>query len=306
MTSAASLTVSVVIPTTGRVDLLDAVLSVRAQDCTNPVEIVVVADGVAELPAGVEERVDRIVRHPERRGGGAARNSGVGAATGRYVAFLDDDDLWEPHKLATQLQVLAGAADPDRTVLSSRHVHVRADRPGCSAPSPKRLLRPGVGVASYLFERRRPGAGRASMYTSTLMCSRELALEVPWDHELARHQDWDWVVRLDRAPGVEFRQAPEALVRIRTGSVGSISAGGDWESSLAWADSRLREQPAVYADFVTAQSLRYAVAARSGRGGREIIGRLVAARRLPRLGPLLIGVGGLLPRHAIERILRGR
>lgn len=308
VTGAGPPTVSVVIPTTGRPELLDAVRSVRAQDASDPVEVVVVADGVAagDLPAGVSDLVDRIVRHPERRGGGAARNSGVDAATGHHVAFLDDDDLWEPAKLTTQLALLASAVDPDRTVVSSRHVHVRADRPGESAPSPTHLLGPGTSVASYLFERRRPGPGRASMYTSTLVCARELACEVRWDDALVRHQDWDWVVRLDRHPGVAFVQAPEALVRIRTGSAGSISAGGDWESSLAWADACLRVQPEVYADFVAAQSLRYAVAARSVPGVRATVRRLVDVRRVPRAGPLVIGLGGLLPRNTIEQILRGR
>jgi hypothetical protein len=108
-------------------------------------------------------------------------------------------------------------------------------------------------------------------------------------------------VRLGRRPGTTFVQAPEPVARIHLGSALSISATTDWHASLDWANRLLRGEPAVYADFVVAQPLRYALAARSWTGVRAVLAALRSAKRLPSAGPVVIGVAGLLPRRAIER-----
>jgi hypothetical protein len=164
------------------------------------------------------------------------------------------------------------------------------------------LIAQGESVEHYLFRRRPPNGGRPSMLTSTLLCARELATATPWDDSLARHQDWDWLVRLGRLPGTSFVQTPEPVVRIQLGSVGSISANDDWRSSLDWANRALRSDPAVYADFVAGQPLRYALAARSWTGVRTVLAALRSANHLPSPGPLIIGVAGVMPRRAIEGV----
>lgn len=111
-----SLDVTVVIPTKDRWDLvsrtaLPAALGQQGVD----VEVVVVDDGSQdETPAGlarlaaVDPRV-RVVRHERPRGVSAARNAGVAAARAPWLAFLDDDDIWSPHKLTAQLCALTHA-----------------------------------------------------------------------------------------------------------------------------------------------------------------------------------------------------
>jgi hypothetical protein len=213
-----------------------------------------------------------------------------------------------PEKLRTQLCLAAegNGADPTRVVVSSRHVHVDGLTGARSGPAPQHLIRPGQPPETYLFVKRQPSAGRTSMYTSTILCSRELAIANAWDESLRRHQDWDWLVRAGRLPGVRFVHAPQPLVLIQTGSVGSISAGTSWQDSLAWADRRLavpEGKSRVYADFVAAQSWRYALGARSWSGVRHCIRRLIRNRRLPSWGPMVIAFGGLMPRAWIERML---
>ena len=104
--------VTVVIPTRNRRDdLRRAIASVKAQTWTE-LEIVVVDDGstddtariLAEM-ATVDPAV-RVIRNETSRGGAAARNQGIEAARGRWVAFLDDDDTWLPRKLEAQLSAL--------------------------------------------------------------------------------------------------------------------------------------------------------------------------------------------------------
>ena len=94
--------VSVVIPTFNRADMVGrAIESALAQDY-HPVEVIVVDDGSTDDTPAVLERYADSVRtiRQENRGEGAARNAGIAASTGEFVAFLDSDDEWRPRHLA--------------------------------------------------------------------------------------------------------------------------------------------------------------------------------------------------------------
>lgn len=299
--------VSVVIPTTGRPELLRAISSALVQTLEAELEIVVVADlstDALERPSSLRD-TDIFTFTGGRLGGGAARNHGVRASRGQWIAFLDDDDEWLPNKLSVQLgaaqQLLARGVEP---LVASRHVQVDARSGRTSGVIPKSPYTGDRTVAEYLFRNRRPGGGRSSVYTSTLLLRREIAIEHGWDETLRRHQDWDWVIRLTTAAGVRLVQVPDALVRVHTGSAASVSAGSNWEDSLAWADRVLLGQaPGVYEDFLAAQTLRYALSARSTVGAKAVLSRLARGRRLPALGPSLIAAAGLMPRKSLETMM---
>jgi glycosyltransferase involved in cell wall biosynthesis len=76
------------------------------------VEVVVTDDGSTDgtpaLAAAFDPRV-RVERHERSQGPLAARNTGAATATAPWVAFLDDDDVWAPRKLRTQLDALEAA-----------------------------------------------------------------------------------------------------------------------------------------------------------------------------------------------------
>ncbi|TFG55950.1 MAG: glycosyltransferase family 2 protein, partial [Deltaproteobacteria bacterium] len=96
--------VSVVIPFRGRIPWLrEAVDSVLAQTFRD-FELILVDDGSTENVSGEpwvrHESVHYFRQDP--RGPGAARNQGLPLARGRYVAFLDSDDLFLPEKLEVQ------------------------------------------------------------------------------------------------------------------------------------------------------------------------------------------------------------
>ena len=103
-----TLEVTVVIPTRDRWRLLErnALPSALGQEAVAH-EVVVVDDGSRdETYARLTELADprlRIVRHERSLGVAQARNAGIAAARGEWVAFLDDDDLWAPDKLRRQL-----------------------------------------------------------------------------------------------------------------------------------------------------------------------------------------------------------
>jgi glycosyltransferase involved in cell wall biosynthesis len=113
--------VSVLIPTVSRLEFLRrAVDSVLAQSFAS-LEVVVIDDGPSDpIAEFVESHPDprvRLVRHERRRGVAAARNTGIAAAAGENIAFLDDDDTWLPAKLERQMEAVERGADVVHTLV---------------------------------------------------------------------------------------------------------------------------------------------------------------------------------------------
>src|SRR5262249_12424560 len=99
--------VSVVIPTFNRARVLpDALDSVFAQRI-DAVQPIVIDDGSTDDTESVVAAYGRGVHYVRQthRGAASARNAGVGLATGRFVSFLDSDDVWMPGKTAIELAV---------------------------------------------------------------------------------------------------------------------------------------------------------------------------------------------------------
>lgn len=300
--------VSVVIPTVGRPELGRAIQSVRRQAYDGELQVILSIDaaesGVA-LPNAIVSDVDVIRWTGGGAGGSAARNLGVAAADGEWIAFLDDDDEWLPRKTASQVAAATEVRDRGRDpVVSCTHTQVDARSRHESEPIPK-LPYEGGSVADYLFLKRRPAGGRASVYTSTLLCRAELARRVRWDSSLRRHQDWDWLIRVTCDCSVDLIQIDDPLVRVFSGSAGSISASVNWRDSVRWADDVLlaNADAQTYVDFLAGQSMRYAIAAKSREGVMTVLERIRAQAVHPSLGPLLIAAGGLIPRRTVEKLM---
>jgi glycosyltransferase involved in cell wall biosynthesis len=107
--------ISVVIPLyNGRDFIAEAIESVVAQTLS-PLEVIVVddgsSDGSGEIAGAVDAPFPIKVLRQANRGQSAARNEGVRHASGEYVAFLDQDDLWRPVHLELLAAPMAGAPD---------------------------------------------------------------------------------------------------------------------------------------------------------------------------------------------------
>lgn len=220
---------SVVIPLYNRADIVgDTIRSVQAQDWQD-LEIVVVDDGSRDNPAAVIDAIgDPRVRYirQENGGGGAARNRGIEEARGRYIAFLDSDDLFLPGKLSIMAEALAG--DDGQTVLYSR---MKVDR-GVDRYwiRPDRGIRDGEDVGEYLF------CANQFMQTSTMVVPTALAQEVLFDPALKKGQDLDFCVRLQGA-GARFRMIERPLtIWLDASEVGRTSYVRGYETSLDWLD----------------------------------------------------------------------
>jgi len=102
---------SVIIPTYQRPQYLPrAIASVLAQSFKD-FELIVVddasKDGTARIVETFHDDRIRYLCHSKKKGGSAARNSGIRSSRGQYLAFLDDDDEWLPGKLQKQIDVLS-------------------------------------------------------------------------------------------------------------------------------------------------------------------------------------------------------
>lgn len=98
--------VSVIIPTFNRSGMLEeAVKSVLLQDYKH-FELIVVDDGSMDNTSKILNLYRQHIRihRQSNKGVSAARNAGIEMASGRYIAFLDSDDLWMPRKLSTQVR----------------------------------------------------------------------------------------------------------------------------------------------------------------------------------------------------------
>lgn len=108
--------VSIVVPVYNAKDCIsDTIMSVLKQSYNN-FEILLVDDGSndgsREIMEGFPADKVRILDNTEAKGAAGARNTGIKNATGRFVAFLDADDLWDPDKLSKQIDFIqkTGAA----------------------------------------------------------------------------------------------------------------------------------------------------------------------------------------------------
>jgi LmbE family N-acetylglucosaminyl deacetylase len=207
--------VSVIVRTRDRPALLSEALASLAEGTYRNVEVVLVNDGGAlpELPAGYPFPVRR-VDFPENRGRAAAANAGVEAATGAWIAFLDDDDVAAPEHLAALAAAAEGAGVRavygDAAVITLElAAHGEPGLPGGWREVERRL------PYSRDFD---PDLLLLDNYVpfNTVLLERGLVAEVaaaaggggPFDPGLPFFEDWDFLLRLARrAPLHHVRRA---------------------------------------------------------------------------------------------------
>jgi len=190
--------VSVIIPTYNRAQLLPrAINSVLRQTVADRCDIVVIDDGSTDDTSTVVARYgDRLqyIRQPHR-GVSAARNVGIRASDGEFVAFLDTDDEWTPDK--TERQLAALERWPDAVLVTGRAIaRYRDGRLRVHAAPPIQCDRP-VDLAPLLF-------AENFMPTPTVMVRRRVLEETElFPEELLRSDDYYlWVDLACRGPGV--------------------------------------------------------------------------------------------------------
>jgi glycosyltransferase involved in cell wall biosynthesis len=205
--------VSVVVPTRDRHALLaEALASIRALEGPDLTFEILVCDNGRQ-----RAETERIAGQFAARylpvgadGAGAARNAGLTAATGAFVAFLDDDDLWTPEHIRPHLALLA--ARPDLEAAVGRVTTTDEQRTPYGNPWPVSL--PDDGDVFHVFLREYPQIGGT--------VARVGVRESVWlfDESLMGDQDWDWHLRLALRHRVGF--VPRLCVLFRQRPAGSF------------------------------------------------------------------------------------
>lgn len=239
--SAAAAAVDVVISTRNRPDLLrQAIAAVAAQDHPGPITTHVVFDqcdpdlSVARTDAHRPVQVLGNHRSPGLAGG---RNSGIEHGSAPFVAFCDDDDLWLPHKISTQLALLQGPdGQPLADTCVSGIVVEYADRSVTRVPRAEDL------ALATLVRRRVMEAHPSSVLVRRTALLDGIGLvdeEIPGSYG----EDFDWILRAAQHGPVAV--APEPLVRVRWGG---SQFSQDWQTIVDAIDYGLAKNPVLSSD----------------------------------------------------------
>ncbi len=192
--------ISVVVPTYNRAWALERALESLFAQTLSPLEIVVVDDGSSDnTPLILKSYQDRIsVIRTENRGVSHARNVGIKASRGEWIAFLDSDDVWDRHKL--QHQRAFHKANPH---IYFSHTHERWIRAEKEIKQKKHHQKP----QGWCFEENLPFCKIAP---STVMMRRSLFEDVGYfDESLAVCEDYDLWLRVTKR--YEVGLIPKAL-----------------------------------------------------------------------------------------------
>jgi glycosyltransferase involved in cell wall biosynthesis len=206
--------VSVIVPTRNRCRLLILALRSALRQLEVEVEVLVVDDAstddtVAMISRLADRRV-RLLRQSSRGGVSAARNRGIGPATGQWIAFLDDDDMWAPKKLARQVEAATRAG---RTWAYGGDVNVDDSLrvlTGSRPPSPERVME--------ALPRYNPVPTGAS---NVVVRADALSEAGPFDPDLRRTEDWDMWIRLARTGPPACVPHPLVAYRFHSANIAS-------------------------------------------------------------------------------------
>lgn len=296
--------VTAVVPTHSRPEgLVRAVESVLAQQY-RPLELVVVddnpevraADLLADLDTDSLARVE-FLREGGHSGAGAARNTGVAAARGEYVAFLDDDDAWLPEKVDRQVAELE--RDPSAGLCYTGTVELLSD--GRRTHVPREV--PADELTAEL-------ACRNVVGSMSVVCVRtDLAREHPFDAAMPAWEDLDWFLRLSRV--TRFARLPDPLVEYDFTSENRLSESFDRTDE---SYRRFVEKHAPTLSGAAARRLRGWAAFRAGNDA-FVTGHYGAARRYflkavlaypfeSRFYPYLAAAAGGTTTHRLVRRVR--
>lgn len=194
-------------------------------------EIIVVDDGSTDGSSGVAGGYAKVklVRLPKQRGAAAARNAGIQAARGQWIAFLDADDEWLPEKLASQAALL----DPGRSMVFCASEEFGPDgaslgdtfrgRPiSCTVDAWKALLKTNF------------------VATPTVMAPRALLHQLGgFDEKLPLGEDQDMWIKLALSGQLAYVPKPLARVYVRAKSLSAFRPDDQSRYTLPMIEAHL-------------------------------------------------------------------
>jgi glycosyltransferase involved in cell wall biosynthesis len=190
--------VTTIVPTYRRPESLTRAVRSALDQTVHDHVVVVVDDGAGLPPLPDDDRLVAVSLARNTGRAGVVRNVGIALSRSTYLAFLDDDNEWRPHHLATALEALTGAADPVDLVYTGVE-RVRPDGTTLDVlarPFARRTLRESCFVDTNSIVVRR---GRGVRFS-----------RLPRSGPNLPGEDWELVWRLSRR--LRVRNVPETTV----------------------------------------------------------------------------------------------
>jgi glycosyltransferase involved in cell wall biosynthesis len=209
--------VSVIVPVYNRAPVIGAAISSVARQTLQDLEIILVddgsSDGSAEAALAVGGTCLRVIRHDQNLGIPAARNTGLEAARGRFIAWLDSDDIARPDRLERQVRFLSD--HPDVALVG-----------GCTGRMDWHG-RPSGHTRIPLFSSEALAPGllfRTALAQSTIMGRAEMLKRFPYRAEFPVCEDLDMFIRVSHRNRIA--NMPEILVdrRLHAGQIAKIES----------------------------------------------------------------------------------
>jgi len=205
-----------------------AIASAQAQSWPHT-EILIVDDAsgddsVARINAlaAVDTRI-RLVRHDRNRGCAVARNTLIEHARGEFVAYLDDDDVSRPDRLARQYEAISEAELSTGSKLVACYTSRRVVFPDGSTrvvnATATQEPRPTAGIIidQILLDRRAAGYSLGEIGSGTMMARLSTFRAVGrFDERFRRSAEWDWALRFALAGGTFVGNAEPLLTQYVT------------------------------------------------------------------------------------------
>jgi glycosyltransferase involved in cell wall biosynthesis len=201
--------VSVIVPTCDRPALLgQALASIRAIEGPDlTCEILVGDNGAALETPAIAEKFGAVYLKTSTRGPSAARNVGLRAATGDYIAFLDDDDVWLPENVRPQIARLGSSRSLDAVICQA--VYTDQNLVPIGPPWPAAVPCDNTQLLRKMLSGFFPQIGTVLARTNV----RDTAGE--FDESLIGGEDLDWLLRIARKNSLGFVATPGLLFRLK-------------------------------------------------------------------------------------------
>lgn len=253
--------VTVAIATYNRAELLSGAIDSALSQTYPNIEVVIVNDGSEDdTPAVLAPYEDDsrfvIVHHQENKGVGGAKDRTVTEASGDFIAFLDDDDRWEPSKLSRQVDRLR---DSDYSLVytgatfeSSKDTHQNNELATGD-------LFPEILINNHVVP------------FSSVMAKTEMVREVGgFDPEFPRAVDWDLWIRLTQKGPVDAIEKPLTVRRKQPDSITADQEHFDQSRTLVWEKYQdiFQEYPEIRSRYL--DKWYRVTALQSARSGKRI------------------------------------
>ena len=209
--------VSIILPTYNCAAFLSHSIGTILSQTYNSYEIIVIDDGSTDNTKEVlypfMQRI-KYIRLEQNKGLPTARNIGIRSAQGKYIAFIDADDLWLPEKLQTDIEYFE--THPEVSMVYSKHINIDEKGDDLGGNTKKQL--PSGNIFTQLFSEQN------FIITSSVVVRKEVFETTGlFDEQLFNCQDWDMWLRIAfhfkvagiNKPLVKYRHNPHSLSKNR-------------------------------------------------------------------------------------------